>query len=218
VLSFKTWDSKNICTDPDHYDQNSITVVPDKEAKTHTISLSPKRVKKELVISEKGLVDLQISLDYSGTFYRSELYLRSTALDDEKGESSEDTAIRYALGYEEPDHIDFSRKHSTTYYFNDLPGGTYILKLKQRFKDKGCSSSVSLTVQAWHAGSGKLNLAQGSPAGISMYQSQAEEQERPRTATKLPINLHTYKYMGGEYGTAKETGSAAGYLLFSGPV
>ena len=51
-----------------------------------------------------------------------------------------------------------------------------------------------------------------------MFQSLAEEQERPRLATKLPINLGTYKYMGGEYATVKEAGAAAGYILFSGPV
>lgn len=171
----KTWNSRNICADAQHPDRDTITTVPDKEAKTYTLSLAPKSVKKELVISEAGLVDLQITLDNSGTFYRSELFLRSTSLDEEVGDSEEDRAVRTEYENEEADHVDFSRKHSTTYYFSDLPSGTYVMKLKQRFKDKGCASSISVTVQTWHAGSSSISLAQGSPAGLNLYQSQAEE-------------------------------------------
>ena len=171
----KTWNSRNICADAQHPDLDTITTVPDKEAKTYTLSLGPKSVKKELVISEKGLVDLQITLDNSGTFYRSELFLRSTSLDEETGDSEEDRAVRTEYEDEQADHVDHSRKHSTTYYFSDLPSGTYVMKLRQRFKDKGCASSISVTVQTWHAGSSSISLAQGSPAGLNLYQSQAEE-------------------------------------------
>lgn len=174
-MALKTWNSRNICADAQHPDRDTITTVPDKEAKTYTLSLAPKSVKKELVISEAGLVDLQITLDNSGTFYRSELFLRSTSLDEEVGDSEEDRAVRTEYENEEADHVDFSRKHSTTYYFSDLPSGTYVMKLKQRFKDKGCASSISVTVQTWHAGSSSISLAQGSPAGLNLYQSQAEE-------------------------------------------
>jgi hypothetical protein len=174
-LALKTWNSRNICADAQHPDRDTITTVPDKEAKTYTLSLAPKSVKKELVISEKGLVDLQITLDNSGTFYRSELFLRSTSLDEVVGDSEEDRAVRTEYENEEADHVDFSRKHSTTYYFSDLPSGTYVMKLRQRFKDKGCASSISVTVQTWHAGSSSISLAQGSPAGLNLYQSQAEE-------------------------------------------
>lgn len=74
------------------------------------------------------MVDLQITLDNSGTFYRSELFLRSTSLDEVMGdseevmgESEELRAVRTEYENEEADHVDFSRKHSTTYYFSDLP-------------------------------------------------------------------------------------------------
>lgn len=174
-MALKTWNSRNICADAQHPDRDTITTVPDKEAKTYTLSLAPKSVKKELVISEAGLVDLQITLDNSGTFYRSELFLRSTSLDEVVGDSEEDRAVRTEYENEEADHVDFSRKHSTTYYFSDLPSGTYVMKLRQRFKDKGCASSISVTVQTWHAGSSSISLAQGSPAGLNLYQSQAEE-------------------------------------------
>lgn len=171
----KTWNSRNICADAQQPDRDTITTVPDKEAKTYTLSLAPKSVKKELVISEAGLVDLQITLDNSGTFYRSELFLRSTSLDEVMGDSEEDRAVRTEYENEEADHVDFSRKYSTTYYFSDLPSGTYVMKLRQRFKEKGCASSISVTVQTWHAGSSSISLAQGSPAGLNLYQSQAEE-------------------------------------------
>ena len=174
-MALKTWNSRKICADAQHPDRDTITTVPDKEAKTYTLSLAPKSVKKELVISEAGLVDLQITLDNSGTFYRSELFLRSTSLDEVVGDSEEDRAVRTEYENEEADHVDFSRKHSTTYYFSDLPSGTYVMKLRQRFKDKGCASSISVTVQTWHAGSSSISLAQGSPAGLNLYQSQAEE-------------------------------------------
>ena len=58
ILGLKTWNSRNICVDAVHPDQDTITTTPGKEAKTVTLSLGPKSVKKELVISEKGLVDL----------------------------------------------------------------------------------------------------------------------------------------------------------------
>ena len=181
-MALKTWNSRKICADAQHPDRDTITTVPDKEAKTYTLSLAPKSVKKELVISEAGLVDLQITLDNSGTFYRSELFLRSTSLDEVMGDSEEEMgkseelrAVRTEYENEEADHVDFSRKHSTTYYFSDLPSGTYVMKLRQRFKDKGCASSISVTVQTWHAGSSSISLAQGSPAGLNLYQSQAEE-------------------------------------------
>lgn len=83
--------------------------------------------------------------------------------------SEEERAVMRELENEEADHVDFSRKHSTTYYFSDMPGGSYVLKLRQRFKDKGCASSIAVTVQTWHAGSSSISLAQGSPSGLNLY-------------------------------------------------
>jgi hypothetical protein len=112
TLTIKSWDSRNICQDAQHPDRDTITAVPDKEAKTYMLSLGPKSVKKELKISENGLVDLQIILDNSGTFYRSELFLRSeTVEDDTDGENKDDEAIRSSYEDEDADHVDFSSKH-----------------------------------------------------------------------------------------------------------
>jgi hypothetical protein len=95
--------------------------------------------------------------------------LRSTSIDVETGESEEENAVIKETQNEDADHVDFSRKHSTTYYFSDIPSGTYVIKLRQRFKDKGCASSISVTVQTWNAGSSSISLAQGSPAGLNLY-------------------------------------------------
>jgi hypothetical protein len=72
-------------------------------------------------------------------------------------------------------------------------------------------------MNAWKASSGKITSARGGIGSINLYQSQAEEQERPRKATHLPIDLNTYKYMGGEHAFPTQTGHAE-YLLFSGPI
>jgi hypothetical protein len=58
IMALKTWNTREICADVMHPDRDSITTIPGKEEKTYTLSLGPKSVKKELIISEKGLVDL----------------------------------------------------------------------------------------------------------------------------------------------------------------
>lgn len=58
ILALKTWNTRDICTDALHPDRDSITTTPGNEEKTYILSLGPKSVKKELIISEKGLVDL----------------------------------------------------------------------------------------------------------------------------------------------------------------
>jgi hypothetical protein len=112
TLAIKTWDTRHVCEEAEHPDRDTITTVPDKEAKTYTLALSPKSVKKELVISEKGLVDLKITLDYSGTFYRSELFLRSMSVkEDMHGDSEDEKAVKLENEYEAADHTDFASKH-----------------------------------------------------------------------------------------------------------
>lgn len=73
---------------------------------------------------------------------------------------------------------------------------------------------MTVTIRSWTAAAAGLDRP--GIQGQHLYQSQAEQQERPRTANKLPLNLNTYKFMGGE--SQRETGAAGGYLLFSGPV
>jgi hypothetical protein len=127
-------------------------------------------------------------------------------------EKSEEAELRRDLA---PASVDFQKKHAATYLFTDIPAGTYELKLRQRFKEKsGCGSPVFVTIRTWKAASSSISLEKVGHAGQNLYQSQAEEQERPRAANRLPLNLNTYKFMGGESNAAAN----ALYLLFSGPV
>lgn len=118
-----------------------------------------------------------------------------------------------------PGSVEYSKKHATTYIFTDIPAGNYLLKLRQRFKKKdGCGSPITAMVKAWKAASTTVSIERPGIAGQNLYQSQAEEQERPRVASKLPLNLNTYKFMGGEDETGNGHGVNGGYLLFSGPI
>jgi len=74
-----------------------------------------------------------------------------------------------------PAHTDFSKKHATTYFFRDIPGGSYIVKLRQRFKrEQGCSSSAVLFIRSWHAGSNSIEETKPAFGGLNLFQSQAE--------------------------------------------
>lgn len=53
---------------------------------------------------------------------------------------------------------------------------------------------------------------------MNVYQSQSEEFDKPRLANRLPIDLGSYKFMGGEREHRGFQGQHAGYVLFSGPV
>lgn len=59
--------------------------------------------------------------------------------------------------------------------------------------------------------------AGGARAGlVSLYQSEHEEQEEPRTAIRLPLDLSTLKFTGSP--TPSSGSSHATPLIFSGPV
>lgn len=60
-------------------------------------------------------------------------------------------------------------------------------------------------------------LEKGGMTGIQLFQSESEEQERPRAATKLPLDLNNYKFIGPQ---AKQSAvsSNGDYFVFSGPV
>jgi len=53
---------------------------------------------------------------------------------------------------------------------------------------------------------------------LRLYQSQAEEQERPRIAAHLPLDLGTHKFMGGETRLVDNKQEKVTSLLFSGPL
>jgi len=67
-------------------------------------------------------------------------------------------------------------------------------------------------VRSWPSGASAAHLERGGLSGLQIYQSQSEEQERPRAASRLPIDLRTYKY------SAKISGAQSESVLFSGPI
>jgi hypothetical protein len=113
-----------------------------------------------------------------------------------------------------PATVEFSRKQSTTYVFPDLHPGSYEIRIRQSFKQSDCAAPFTLSVKAEKAASASISLEEGRTQNL--FQSQAEEQEAPRTASKLPLHLSTYKFGG----TPSRSGSSAfsGSVLFSGAV
>jgi len=119
-----------------------------------------------------------------------------------------------------PHSSQFNRKMNSEYFFDDLPPGDYHLMIRQNFKPGHCVSPVTVTLGAHKAASLSNDLTSGTGfGGQNMFQSQAEEQERPRSSNQLPLNLNTYKFMGGESDFGQgPSGDKAGYLLFTGPI
>lgn len=85
-------------------------------------------------------------------------------------------------------------------------------------KANGCRSEVVIQYQAMKALSSSVNLDRPSLSGQNVYQSQSEDQDRPRIASRLPLDLNTYKFMGGEQDFTGEALDHPHYLHFSGPV
>lgn len=112
----------------------------------------------------------------------------------------------------DPDEVVYSRKQMTVYEFRDVQAGQYELKLHQRFKGsrKGCVVPFTITIDARKAASTGFEQ---KPSSLTIWQSQEEEQESPREATRLPLNLNTFKFIKGEPTQGRETP-----LQFTGPV
>lgn len=111
-----------------------------------------------------------------------------------------------------PASVGYSRKQATTYLFTNIKAGPYEVRLHQRFKPKDTTAPVTLSVRSWASGASSAHLERGGLQGLQIYQSQSEEQERPRAATRLPIDLRTYKY------AAQTSGSQSESVLFSAPI
>jgi hypothetical protein len=120
-------------------------------------------VKKELRIEGAGSVDLLVTVDHSDAFYRAEFSIKAIlVVPDEPAhgkEGEEGAAFEETTLVRPPQSTDYSHKHSTSYYFADVPQGQYVMKLRQRFKSKGCTSSVSFSVKSWKASGGQVSLA-----------------------------------------------------------
>lgn len=124
------------------------------------LSINKKKDMRDLTISGSGKTDLQITLDYSDSFYRAEMSLKpKDAGSEDSGyandlDSEEAEALNEAMHHITPATVDFSKKQSTTYLFTNIFSGRYELKLRQRFKGDNCASSVAVTIRSWDAASG----------------------------------------------------------------
>jgi hypothetical protein len=83
MMALRTWESSKLCTSARiQGNTGALVAVPDGEAQTTTVQLSKKTEKKPLTINVPhggDHVDLEVFLDYSDTFYRAELTLRTAA-------------------------------------------------------------------------------------------------------------------------------------------
>jgi hypothetical protein len=116
-MAIKTWDSQKVCFKdfPSQSDPSSLSTTPNSEPKTLTLSSVHKVDRRELSIDGSGPVDLQITLDYSDSFYRAEMSLKPKVdgADDGKSKSVSDSEEQEALNDAKhritPASVDFSK-------------------------------------------------------------------------------------------------------------
>jgi len=176
-MSMKTWDSSHVCSSAiSQPEPETVVASSDSPFQSFTAAINQKFVKKELRIEGSDPVDLLITVDDSDSFYRADTSLTAVlAVPVENAGGEDAAAVEETKLLVFPMSTDYSHKHSTTYYFADVPQGVYVLKLRQRFKAKGCNSMVSFTVKAWKSSAGQITLQPGGPRALNLYQSQAEE-------------------------------------------
>ena len=102
------------------------------------------------------------------------------------------------------------------HHYTKVSPGTYIVKLRQRFKSKGCQTYLTLSLKAQSSTSQQASLRKSGFGSLDLFQSQSEEQERPRQAHRLPMDLESYKFAGGHYWSHGDSSNY--HTLFSGPV
>jgi hypothetical protein len=112
------------------------------------------------------------------------------------------------------DEVDYSRKQATTLHYRGLTPGSYELRFRQAGKPRDCRGALTVTITARQA---SASSAADARAGLmSLYQSEHEEQEEPRTAIRLPLDLSTLKFTGSP--TSSSSSARETPLIFSGPV
>lgn len=134
-MALKTWESQSVCsTALNQPEPATIVATADSGFQQFTAALSQKFVKKELRIEGSGSVDLLVTVDHSDSFYRAEFSIKAVLVipsdssqgeDGEEGEAFEETTLVRA-----PQSTDYSHKHSTSYYFSDIPQGQFVMKLR----------------------------------------------------------------------------------------
>lgn len=77
VMAIRTWDSNKACIrSSSSADLMLLTTTPDSDPQTMALSIKKKVDYRDLTISGSGKTDLQITLDYSDSFYRAEMSLK----------------------------------------------------------------------------------------------------------------------------------------------
>lgn len=156
----KTWDSNHVCSSAiNQPETDTIVATSDSPFQTFTVAVEPKFVKKELRVEGSDSIDLLVTVDDSDAFYRTDFslkYVLAVPIDSSEGEDA--AAVEETKLLLNPMSTDYSHKHSTTYYFADVPQGVYVIKLRQRFKSKGCNSMVSFSVKSWKSSGGQIQL------------------------------------------------------------
>jgi len=137
VVAVTTWDSKRRCTEATGHDDTDLLVTrPDSDPQVATVPIKMKREKRELRIAGTDPVDLEITVDFSDTLYMPVVSLKAHAdelqaatstegSNDEEAEAVADGRRAFA-----PATVDSTKKRSTTYFFTELPAGSYVLKLR----------------------------------------------------------------------------------------
>mmetsp|Transcript_21057 Transcript_21057/g.32610 ORF Transcript_21057/g.32610 Transcript_21057/m.32610 type:complete len:161 (+) Transcript_21057:1894-2376(+) len=160
------------------------------------MELSKKSNERELTVQGHNPVDVEIAVDSSASFYRAELTLKK-AHEGQEHENSEEASVSDLKQKISPTTVDFSVQGTTIYSFSHLEPGAYMIKLRERFKASHCASPAALSVKSWTSASRTASLSRGGLAGLNLYQSQQEDQERPRLPNRLPLNLDTLKFKPG---------------------
>lgn len=183
--------------------------------------MKKKTERRALKIPGAGTVDLQIVLDYSASFYPADLTLTAGAPTKDPANSAslssdEAAEVQVISSETSPASVGYTRKQAISYLFTNIVAGSYEVSLHQRFKPKDTRSPVTLSLRAWPAGASAAIFERGGLLGLQIYQSQSEEQERPRAASRLPLDLRTYKFtaVSAEQKDSQQRES----VLFSGPV
>lgn len=105
---------------------------------------------------------MEVTIDYSGSFFKTDLAITADSPNDGKQRTFGDEAteiMNIVAAETSPSLVDFSRKDSTTYLFKGIHSGSYIFKLHQSFKKtKSCQATVAVTIRTWESGKSDIHL------------------------------------------------------------
>lgn len=73
-------------------------------------------------------------------------------------------------------------------------------------------------MKTWEEGRSLNGLDKLSFGTMHLFQSASEQNDRPRASDRLPLDLGTYKFLGGEPVGMNAGGNHALSMLFSGPI